>query len=114
MNCSHKESQVWPDGIYRCTFCGIALTQTPITTSDRTHSETELPEEKKQGWISLDDERPEIAVIVNILMNDIPYSGFRAIGGWYVFGLRGNWYIPNDDEKFKVTDWQPLPEPPKI
>jgi len=68
-------------------------------------------------WISVEDKKPEIGVIVNLVLKhskEDVYSGFRANGGWYCFQVGENpkHYIPNGIENVKITHWQPLPQPP--
>jgi hypothetical protein len=86
----------------------------PVTGYFFTEQEMAEYDEK---WISVKDNRPEIGVIVNLVLQhskqDV-YSGFRANGGWYVFqiGEQAKYYIPNDIDEAKITHWQPLPTPP--
>lgn len=80
---------------------------------------------RKQEWISVEDELPEIAGkyliarktvygnLINIVWYDTNYNGGNddMIGKsvWYMFdGDWGDYEIPN------VTHWMPLPEPPKM
>lgn len=76
-------------------------------------------EDSGGGWVSVEEKRPAIGVIVNIILEhqkkDV-YSGFRANGGWYCFvvGCDGSkQFIPNGIKEAKITHWQPLPTPPK-
>ena len=62
-------------------------------------------------WKSVEFERPEIAVIVCVMLkgSDSCHVGFRANGGWYLFNLVSKTWIPNDN-KMGVTHWQKLPQ----
>lgn len=65
-----------------------------------------------KGWISLEYERPEIGVIVCVLLKNSDYThvGFRANGGWFLFALNSRSWIPNDKKSgVKITHWQTLP-----
>lgn len=72
---------------------------------------------KTANWISVKDTKPEIAKIVNLVLNhskqDV-YSGFRAHGGYYCFriGEDSKQFIPNGIKEAEITHWMPLPSPP--
>jgi len=73
--------------------------------------------ENNPKWIDIKDEKPEIGVIVNVVLKhsklDV-YSGFRAKGGWYCFriGEDSKQFIPNGFTEVKIIKWQELPKPP--
>lgn len=70
-------------------------------------------QEEIRVWKSVDFERPEIAVIVCIMLkgSDRCHVGFRANGGWYIFNLESKTWIPNDEKSgAKITHWQELPK----
>lgn len=75
-------------------------------------------EKEGEGWISVEDERPEIAEIVNIVMERkgelFSCAGFRATGGWYYFriGEVSKGYIPNESKDTRIIKWRELPSPP--
>lgn len=64
-------------------------------------------------WKSVEFQRPEIGVIVFIMLkgSDYCHVGFRANGGWYLFNLNAKSFIPNDEKSgVKITHWQELPQ----
>lgn len=70
-----------------------------------------------EGWVSVEERKPEFGVIVNIALKhqkqDV-YSGFRANGGWYCFrlGEDNKQFIPNGIKEVSITHWRELPSPP--
>lgn len=68
--------------------------------------------QENRVWKSVEFERPEVGVIVCIMLkgSDICHTGFRANGGWYLFNLHSKVWIPNDEKSgVKITHWQELP-----
>ena len=58
-------------------------------------------------WISVKDRLPEIGVRVLVSDNE----GFGVLSGRL---MHKGWYLEGElDKNANVTDWQPLPKPPK-
>ena len=73
----------------------------------------EYAQQKQDKWIKVENELPEIGVIVKFKLQHAKidvYAGFRAKGGWYAFriGEDCKQFIPNNIENVKIFEWQPL------
>jgi len=81
---------------------------------------------KEQGWISVDDELPELEVPIWIYVNGRILMGCRsnyAGEGWvwcrlydmpfYMKHRDDKWdFEPYSDDDYQPTHWKPLPKPP--
>lgn len=90
-----------------------------LTQAEALAAMQKVEEECSPKWISVKKERPEIAEVVNVLLNQQLKSnevscGSRAHGGWYLFRMNeaGKVFIPNGVPDITITHWMPLPTAP--